>query len=65
MLNLIARELYNNQKRVDQVIEHYRRNNRDAGMRPKEFSSALKKEVPGLADKLTTAKLTLMVHYLA
>ena len=34
-------------------------------MRPKDFSLALKKEVPNLTDKLTNAKLTLIVHYLA
>ena len=33
-------------------------------MLPKEFARALKQEVPGLIDKLTNSKLSILVNYL-
>ena len=33
-------------------------------MLPKEFARALKQEVPGMMDKLTNPKLTILVNYL-
>ena len=64
MINAISQELKNNNKQPAQIIEKYRKNKLDAGMRPKDFASVLKQEVPGLKDKFSNEKLSILVNYL-
>ena len=61
---MIRVELQNNRRIPEQVIEKHRKNRLDLGMLPKEFARALKQEVPGLIDKLTNSKLSILVNYL-
>ena len=64
MINQISQELKNNNKQPAQIIEKYRKNKLDAGMRPKDFASVLMQEVPGLKDKFSNEKLSILVNYL-
>ena len=61
---MISADLHANGKRPTDVIEKHRMNRLDTGMIPRDFARALRVEVPNLKDTLTTAKLSLLVHYL-
>ena len=46
------------------MIERHRKDRLDTGFTPAQFRQALASEVPGLIDRLTNSKLSLLVHYL-
>lgn len=51
-------------KKSRDVIERYRANQRDMGLKPEYFAKALKKECPTLRDDFNKANLTILVNYL-
>jgi len=63
-MNKISRDLKVQNKKIKEVIERYRTNQRDNGLEPKHFKRALEKECPTLKDDFSKPNLSILVNYL-